>query len=71
MKSLYDKKDRYTEEALHLDNETCRLLFPLMREYAKLGYSAREIAHVVTNAISMLECELILNNSEEKEKTNV
>lgn len=65
MKSLYDKKDRYTEEASHLDSETCRHLYPLMREYVKLGYSAREIAHVITNAISVLECELILNNSEE------
>lgn len=67
MKSLFDKNDRYTEEALYLDYQSGVLLAPLMREYKKLGYSAREIAHIVTSAISLIECELVMDNPKEKD----
>lgn len=70
MKNLYDENDRYTPDAQKLDDEAGNLIFPLMQKYINLGYSAREIAHVVCSSVGLIECELILSNPK-KEKKNV
>jgi hypothetical protein len=58
MKSLYNEKDdTYLKEAFVLDAKTQGAIQPIFDEYVKLGYSTRQISHIMTTAV--WECELM------------
>ena len=60
MKSLYTDTFHYSPEALDLVQKTDETLRCLFAEYAKQGYSPREIAHLMSHAITNLECKFML-----------
>ena len=62
MKSLYDKTHRMTEAALALDASTHERLSAIFAEFAAKGFSPREIAHVMHEAVSDLERETVLTS---------
>lgn len=58
MKNLYNEKDEtYSEETSELDYKVNAAIQPIFDEYVKLGYSIRQISHVMLNTI--WECELM------------
>lgn len=60
MDSLYREDGRYTANASVLDEDTTKLLTPVFKKFLNAGYSPREISHIMSSAISMLELEAIL-----------
>ena len=57
MKSLYNEKDdTYLDVALKLDAEIQGAVQPIFDKYMRLGYSLRQISHVILSAVC--ECEL-------------
>ena len=54
--SLFDKDDRYTEEATELDNKTNDAIKDIFADFISRGYSPREISYTMKNAIT--DCEL-------------
>jgi len=60
MKSFFDENHRFTPEAEALDRELDKVIRPIFDKYVKLGYSPREISHILTLAALMSECEAIL-----------
>lgn len=57
---LFDEKEKYTEEAMHLDSLVNQALRPIIYEYIGYGYSIREIIHIIAMAALTLECEYLL-----------
>ena len=68
MKTLFQEDGRYTSDAIHLLGEVEKLLKPLIKSYAKHGYSIREVSHVAQAAITDFESEFILTNQVMKAK---
>lgn len=60
MKSLYDKNFKYTYEASALADEAQNVLDDLFAKYVDLGYSPREISHILQAVIQDLECSEVL-----------
>ena len=57
MKGLYNEKDdTYSEIAFKLDAEAQKAIQPIFDKYVELGYSFRQISHVILSAV--WECEL-------------
>lgn len=57
MKDLYREKDEtYLEAANELEMKTTEVIQPVFNEYVKLGYSIRQISHVMASAV--WQCEL-------------
>jgi hypothetical protein len=57
-KNLYHEKDEtYLESAHELENETTEAIQSIFDEYVRLGYSIRQISHVMSSAV--LQCELM------------
>lgn len=52
MKSLYNKDDSYTDEALELDRLTLAFVRDLMGDYVKMGYSPRQIGQIMIGAVT-------------------
>jgi hypothetical protein len=59
-KSLYDKNDRYTYDASALSFDTNFVLKNIFKKYVNLGYSPREIAHIMITDVHDLELDAIL-----------
>ena len=58
MKGLYNEKDdTYSDAAFKLDTEVHDAIQPIFDKYVKLGYSFRQISHIILAAV--WECELI------------
>jgi hypothetical protein len=70
MKSLFDENDRWTPEANRLTMEVRHLLEPLFKQWAKDGYSVREISHIIGVEVGMIECSTILDKVFSKDKPN-
>lgn len=62
MKSLYTESHRYTDQALILGTETSNALTDLFKKYIDLGYSPREIAHLMQQEITDIELNTVLDN---------
>lgn len=60
MKSLYDENHRMTAAAASLDASTHTKLEALFAEFVALGFSPREIAHVMHGTVSIIELETVL-----------
>lgn len=58
--SLYDQDNRYSLEANALYNQGYHELRPVFKTFFNLGYSPREIAHLLQDVVRDLESEAIL-----------
>jgi len=47
-KNLFDKKNRYTNDAKNLVRQTRSLITPSFKEHIKMGYKPQEIAHIIS-----------------------
>ena len=61
MKSLFGDDYRYSEYGLELDREAASHLKDLFDKYLNLGYSPREISHIIQGSVRDLELEAVLN----------
>ena len=68
MKTLFQEDGRYTSDAIHLLGELRKSFKPIIKGYAKNGYSIRELSHIAQAAISDFEAEYILTGQIEKHK---
>jgi hypothetical protein len=66
MKSLFNEDERYTPEALEIDETTSNILRTIMLNFKNLGFSIREISHIMQNAIIGIEAEEILKGQVKK-----
>lgn len=51
MKSLYNKDYRYTQDAMDLDQQTFLALKNIWDKFIAMGYSPREISHVMQDSV--------------------
>lgn len=70
MKTLFQEDGRYTSEAIQLLQEIKKVIKPIIKGYAKNGYSIRELSHVAQAVITDFEAEFILTGQIEKHKLN-
>ena len=61
MKRLFGEDDRWTDVGGKLDREVDRALDPIFKRWHAKGFSVREISHVAMSAVTMLECEMMLD----------
>jgi hypothetical protein len=59
-KSLYDKNEKVTQDAIALEGAAFRALGPLFIIYMEKGYTVREISHVIQGAVQLLESEKVI-----------
>lgn len=71
MKTLFQEDERYTSDAIHLLGEIRKVIKPIIKGYAKNGYSIRELSHIAQATISDFEAEFILTGQVEKQKLNM
>lgn len=62
MKSLFTEKYRYTDQALALGYETNKDLEDIFKKYIDLGYSPKEIAHLMHQEITDIELMEVLKS---------
>ena len=62
MDSLFNKDEgeTYTDMARSISHEVYPTLVAVMKKYADLGYSVREIADIITEDVSELKHTIIL-----------
>ncbi len=51
MKSLFTNKDIYTPKAVEFQREVEKFWNPIMQEWAKKGYSTRDMEHIADATI--------------------
>lgn len=73
MKSMYHEKYySYLPSAVALDTEVSDILLPVFEKYIDKGYSPREISQVIQVAVGVVECDIIIgltkNKNENKKK---
>jgi hypothetical protein len=62
MKTLYSSKGfRYGEDADSLARETHAALVAIFQKYIEMGYSPREISHIISAEVTDLELDAVLN----------
>lgn len=61
MKPLFTDQARYNETGNALHNDVGEQLRPIFEAYVKLGYSPRDIAHIMHWAVSDLELTAVLD----------
>jgi hypothetical protein len=59
-KSFFTETEHWTEDAQELDAKLAQILRPLFKEYTAQGYSAREIAYIISSVALSLGAEIIL-----------
>lgn len=64
--SLFDKDDRYTQDASDLDHEIGLALQPIMIRYANKGHSIREIQYIASMAAMDVALMRILEKPNDK-----
>lgn len=61
MKSIYSEDDRYTPECNQLDIEVHDALKPVFDRWVALGYSIRQVSHLIQGAAYELELMAMLD----------
>lgn len=62
MNSLYREDDyRYTPDGAALDSEATKALESVFAKYLALGYSPREISHIIKHVVTDFELEAVLD----------
>jgi hypothetical protein len=67
-KSFFTETEHWTEHAQELDAKLAQILRPLFKEYASQGYSAREVAYVISNVALSLGSEIVLGMQHRAQK---
>jgi hypothetical protein len=69
---MWDNNENWTPDATLLDCKVHDLLAPIVSEFIGKGYNVREIIHVMTSTVVMLESETIVRRrmDERKRKEN-
>ena len=75
MPSLYTEDFySYTDDARTIDRQAAAMAKKIVKQWADVGYSPREISQVIQTAVQMEECEYCLTNTSkvmrERKKTN-
>ncbi len=60
MKHLFIKDDRYSEAATNIDMMSCMALKPIFDFWVKEGYSPREIAYTMCQAVNDISLDILL-----------
>jgi hypothetical protein len=61
MKSLYSKPNyRMNDDAFKLNDEVTAAIRPIVKKYEDLGYSPREISHLISLAMIDIELESLI-----------
>jgi len=58
---LFDKDDRYTEDAVEFDLQVYTALMPIFKEWAALGASPRTMAYIASASVFDVHHELLLD----------
>jgi hypothetical protein len=58
---MFTESGQYTELASDIDFQTGQLIRPLFEDWMKVGYSPRDIAHVLIHAVMGVELEQMLD----------
>lgn len=58
---LFDEHGQYTDVALNLDMTASLAIRPFFEEYMTMGFSPREISHVINHAILGVEMEEMMD----------
>jgi len=58
---LFDEHCQYSEAALSLDMAVSLAIRPFFEDYMKMGFSPREIAHVINHAVLGVELEQMMD----------
>lgn len=58
---MYDENMRHTDAANALADKAHALIKPLFVEYIKLGYSPRDIAHIMQAEVNLIELGHVLD----------
>ena len=64
--ALFNHDDKYTTVASDLHAEATNTIKSLMLTYVRMGYSVREVAHIVQGAVHDCECEIMLTPHNER-----
>jgi hypothetical protein len=67
MKTLFDKNNRFSPDCENLDYQIEIALRPIFDQFVNMGYSPREISHVVNLTAMNLEMEEILTQRRDLE----
>jgi hypothetical protein len=59
-KSLFDKEEGYTKDALGLTQKAEKILYAAFKRYMAKGFKAREIAHLIEQEVQRVESSVIL-----------
>lgn len=59
--SFFDHIESINQDGSDLSVETSKALDPLFRKYSQMGYSIREISHIIAGTATLLELEHITN----------
>jgi hypothetical protein len=59
-KSFFTETEHWTEDAQELDAKLAQILRPIFKDYIARGYSAREVAYIISNVAMSLGSETIL-----------
>lgn len=55
-KTLYDKDERYSDDALAIDNEANVAISAIFKKWLAQGYKIREITGLLHNAVDSAGC---------------
>jgi len=69
MKSLFRENHTYTEDAGAVEDMISSQVNETFRTFIELGYSPREISHVMQSLIGVMESEQVLNMRLVKKET--
>ena len=58
--------DRMVVYPRRIGAETARMIIPIMHKYKVMGYSVREIAHIMMQEVSCIELENVLGTIAEE-----
>jgi hypothetical protein len=66
--NLFGDNYRYTGAAQACEQEVYDVLIPIMERYTNMGYSPREISHIMIGATTIIESENVLSVALDKRK---
>ena len=68
MNSLFNKYEAFTPEGIQLSDRAHKAIKALMEEYAAQGFALRDIGHIISSTVGVIESELVLKKRLEERK---
>jgi len=59
---LFDKNERFTNQALDIDREFCQALKPIFLKYTRQGASIRQLAYIASSSLAETHLDLLLDD---------